>query len=134
MVVAENRQGPTELVEEKLEMPLAQPVGGAGLHEPFARILADRPEEAVRALPGKHALHNHEGFPAQPRQQIEHVVLVDRTRTRAAANSMARGIPSRRRQIRAMASALSGVGYPTRLKVSPGPNMLSSFLAIASAP
>src|SRR3984893_4958353 len=46
MVMAENRQGPTELVEEKFEMPLAQPIGGAGLHEPFARILADRLEES----------------------------------------------------------------------------------------
>ena len=51
-VAAEDRQCPAELVEEKLEMPLAQPIGGAGLHEPFARILADRLEEAVPALAG----------------------------------------------------------------------------------
>src|SRR5882762_9299830 len=77
MVVAENRQGPTELVEEELEMPLAQPIGGAGLHEPFARILADGLEEAVPALAGELAVNNHEGLADQPRQQIEHVVLVD---------------------------------------------------------
>ena len=52
-VAAEDGQCPTELVEEKLEMPLAQSIGGAGLHEPFARILADRLEEAVPALAGE---------------------------------------------------------------------------------
>ena len=76
-MVAEDGQCPTELVEEKLEMPLAQPIGGAGLHEPFARILADRLEEAVPALAGELAVHHHEGLADQPRQQIEHVVLVD---------------------------------------------------------
>ena len=59
-VVAEDGQCPTELVEEELEMPLAQPIGGAGLHEPFARILADRLEEAVPALAGALAVDNHE--------------------------------------------------------------------------
>ena len=51
-VVAEDGPCPTELVEEELEVPLAQPIGGAGLHEPFARILADRLEEAVPTLAG----------------------------------------------------------------------------------
>ena len=37
-------------------MSLAQPIGGAGLHEPFARILPDRLEEAVPALAGDIAL------------------------------------------------------------------------------
>ena len=68
---------PTELVEEKLEMPLAQPIGGAGLHEPFARILADRFEEAVPALAGALAVDHHQRLADEPRQQIEHVVLVD---------------------------------------------------------
>ena len=84
-MVAEDGQGPTELVEEELEMSLAQPIGGAGLHEPFARILADRLEEAVPALAGELTVHHHEGFADQPRQQIEHVVLVGcrRLHTRA---------------------------------------------------
>ena len=59
-VVAEDGQYPTELVEEELEMPLAQPIGGAGLDEPFARVLADRLEEAVPALAGALAVHYHE--------------------------------------------------------------------------
>src|SRR5438093_6273743 len=76
MMVAENGQYPTELVEEVLEMPLAQPIHG-GLHEPFTRILADRLEEPVPALAGEFAVKHHEGFTDQPRQQIEHVVLAD---------------------------------------------------------
>src|SRR5258706_9646506 len=77
MVVAENRQGAAELVVEELEMPLAQPINRAGLDEPFARILADRLQEAVPALAGELNVNNHEGLADQPRQQIEHVLLVD---------------------------------------------------------
>ena len=65
IVVAENGQYPAELVEEELEMPRAQPIGGAGLQEPFARILADRLEEAVPPLSGELAVNNHEGFTDQ---------------------------------------------------------------------
>ena len=67
----------TEFVEEELEVPVAQPIGGAGLYEPFARILAHCLEEAVPALACELAVHDHEGLADQPRQQIEHVVLVD---------------------------------------------------------
>ena len=77
MVVAEYGQYPTELVEEKFEMSLAQPIGGAGLHEPFARILAERLEEAIATLAGELAVNNHQGLADQPRQQIEDVLLVD---------------------------------------------------------
>ena len=42
IVVAENWQYPTDLLEEKLEMPRSQPIGAAGLEEPVARILANR--------------------------------------------------------------------------------------------
>src|SRR5712691_5935583 len=90
MVMAENGQDPTELVEEKLEMPLAQPIGGAGLHEPFACILADRLEEAVPPLAGELAVNNHDGFTDQTRQQIEHVILVDAVASTHALGSLER--------------------------------------------
>ena len=77
MVMAQNRQGPAELVEEEVEMPLVQPLGGAGLHQPFARILADGLEEAVPPFAGRFTVNHHEGLTDQPRQQIEHVPLID---------------------------------------------------------
>ena len=53
----------------------------------------------------------------------------DRTTTRAAANSIARGMPSSRRQMRAIASALSRVG----LKVGSTPLARSTKSCVASA-
>ena len=73
MVVTQDRQGPAELVEEEVEMPLAQPIQGAGLHQPFARILADGLEEAVPALAVRFTVNHHEGLTDQPCQKIEHV-------------------------------------------------------------
>jgi hypothetical protein len=61
-MVAEDGQYATELVKEKLEMPLAKTIGGIGLQEPFARILADRLEEPVSALAGEVAVRHQEGF------------------------------------------------------------------------
>ena len=56
-----------EFVEEKIKMPVAQPIGGALLHQPFARILADRLEEAIPALAGQLTVHNHERLGDQHR-------------------------------------------------------------------
>ena len=64
-MVAEDVQYPAELVEEVVEMPLARPVGGAPLYEPFARVLADRLEEAVPPLTGDIVLDTDEGFADQ---------------------------------------------------------------------
>ena len=99
-MAAEDGQRPTELVEEKLEMPLAQPIGGTGLHEAFARILADRLEEAVPALaveltvvePTRDLLTSRD-------RQIEYVVLVDAvasTHVSAASSVHAAGNTDRR--------------------------------------
>ncbi len=55
----------------------AQPIGRARLHEPFARILADGLEETVPARAGTLAVSHHQRLIDQPRQQIEHVALVD---------------------------------------------------------
>jgi len=76
-MVAEDVQYPVELVEEVFEMPLAQPVGGAPLYEPLARVLADRLEEAVPPLTGDIVLDTDEGFADQLRQEVEHVAGVD---------------------------------------------------------
>lgn len=46
-VVAEDGQCSTELIEEELEMALAQPFSSAALDEPFACVLANRFEQAV---------------------------------------------------------------------------------------
>jgi hypothetical protein len=52
VVVTENWQHTTELVEEKLEMAIAHPIRGAALHEPVARKLTDRLEKEIPALSG----------------------------------------------------------------------------------
>jgi len=103
-VVAEDGQNSTELVEEKIEMSLAQPIGGVGLHEAFARILADRLEEPVPALAGELPVKHHEGFTDQPRQQIEHVVLADAVASTHVLSSLER---PRRREYRQPAKQLS---------------------------
>src|SRR5438128_8291315 len=97
MIVAENGQYPTELVEEVLEMPLAQPIHSAGLHEPFTRILADCLEQAIPTLAGELPVKHHEGFTDQPRQQIEHVVLADAVASAHVLRSLER---PRRREYR----------------------------------
>jgi hypothetical protein len=49
-MMTENRQGSTELIEEELEVPLAQAIGGIGLDEPLARVLAKRFQEPISML------------------------------------------------------------------------------------
>ena len=49
-------------------MPLAQPIGGTGQHEPFLRVLPHRLEEAIPALAVELAARHHERFADQLRQ------------------------------------------------------------------
>ena len=58
--MSENRQYATKLGEEVLEMSLVQQIGGSGLHEAFARILADRFEEAVTSRAGEFLVNHYD--------------------------------------------------------------------------
>ena len=84
-------------------MALAQPVGRIGLHEPLARILADRLEEPVPALAGEVAVRHQKGFVNESRRQIEHVMLADAVASTHVLSSLER---PRRREYRQPAEQL----------------------------
>ena len=64
---AKDAQCPAKLIEEELEMSLAQPIGRAGLQEALARILTNRLEEAVAAFAAALTVHDRERLTDQPR-------------------------------------------------------------------